>query len=242
MIFFHSVSVERGKRHFKRVVMRDVNWRIAPRSRVVILGHRLSGVEVMPGLISGMAVPTSGWIERRGSFSPAKGFLKYGFDSLYQLVSRLSRLYQVDPKDVREFVEEGVQRRDLFHVKPQFIPLQLQKQLNVLLVYAFPFDYYLFGNPPSLGGEGRFEVFCQRAYELRCRQAGIIVIANSTKNVRGLGEGVMGAVLYRGDLTLYEKFADAASVFNSLPPEHNKLEIADSVEEEDPDSELDILL
>ncbi len=239
MIFFHDVTVERGKRHFKRVIMRDVNWRINPRAKVVIFGHRLCGVEAMPGIISGMAMPTSGWIERLGSVSPTGGFLRYGFDSLYQLVSRLSRLYQVDPKEVREFVEQGLERRDLFHVRPRFIPPQIQKQLDVLLTYAFPFDFYLFASPPNFGRGGHFGTYCRRAHELRCRQAGLIVVANSTKNVRGLGDDVMGALLYRGHFTLYANLEDAILVFNSLPPEHNKLDAIESVENDELDSGLD---
>src|SRR6478736_1783917 len=107
MIILNSVSKVTGKRQFKRVVLEDVNWLIRPRTQVVIIGHRLSGAPMLLNIIAGLALPTSGWMERRSTVSVPGGLLRYALrDTGHQLIARLSRLYRVDAKEINEFMIE----------------------------------------------------------------------------------------------------------------------------------------
>lgn len=167
--------------------------------------------------------------------------MRFGFGTTHQLVERLSQLYGVDPKDVTEFIAQGMDRRDIFDVSPRMLPVQLRKQLTTILTYAFPQDFYLFWHSPVPLGEGRFQTFCQRAYELRSRQAGVIVTTSSSRIARSLGNDMMGALIYHGRFTLYNSLVDAIAVFDSLPPEHHSSSPKDRQEQQENEEDFDLM-
>jgi capsular polysaccharide transport system ATP-binding protein len=232
-----------GRHDFKRLVLDNVNWRIEPRARIVILGHRMSGADILPDLLAGTVLPTSGWVERRAVVSMPGGLLRYAQDNLQQLIGRLSELYRVDPRDVTEFIAHGLERNDIFDVSPRRLPQLMWRQLGTLLIYAFPCDYYLFVNSAVPPGEGRFQTICRQAYEARSKQAGIIIKTNSSKVARRLGEDMMGALVYKGTVTLYRSIMDAAAVFDGLPPEaHEDPLDLQGEQQADAEGEFDLLV
>ena len=220
-ITLNSVSHETGRKQFKRLVLEDVNWLIKPRTRVVILGPRNSGASALLEIIAGLTLPTSGWVDRRAIVSvPGGGLLRYSrHDTTRQLISRLSLVYDVDPKEIVEFVTSALERSDLLDIPTRQVPVALRQQVSTALTYAFPCDFYLFSSASVGGGEQRFQAFCQRAFELRSRHAGIIMTTNSGKSARRFGNDMLGALVHQGQLTLYRRLSDAITVFESLPPE-----------------------
>lgn len=220
MIALWSISKMAGRKQFKNLVLQDVNWIIGPRERIVLLGHPNSGAPALLDIIGGLTVPTSGWVERRATLSVPRGLLRYGgLDTPRQLISRLSRLYQMDAKEVTDFVAAGLGRSDILDLPPRATPGQFKQRLNMILTLAFPFDFYLFHSPPGAGSDRRFEAFCEKAIDLRSRESGIIVRASSSKIARRMNSDMMGALVYQGSLTLYRRLADAIAVFDCLPAE-----------------------
>lgn len=221
MIALNSVSkiVSRGR--FRRTLLEDVSWVISPRSQVVILGDRHSGAQTLLGLIGGVVWPTSGWVDRRSTTSIPGGLLKYAReDKIHQLIARMSRLYSVDAREVSEFLALGLGQRDFLGAAIQSLPGPIRQQLGILLNYAFPVDFYLFDNA-VIGNnfDRRFRSFCEKALELRSARAGIIMLAANSKVARRIDREMMGAVVYRGTVTLYKRLEDAIMVSESLPPE-----------------------
>ena len=150
------------------------------------------------------------------------GLIRYAKrdDTTYQVIGRLSQLYRVDVKDVCDFLIEALGRRDFLMQPPRSLPVELRQQLTSALIYAFPFDFYLFPGTSTVGGsDPRFRTFCERAFELRLKEAGLIMMASSGKSARRVGGEMMGAIVYQGTLTLYRQLSDAIAVFESLPPE-----------------------
>jgi len=223
MIVLNSVSKSVGRRQFKRVLLEDVNWAIKPRTQVVILGGRHSGAKALLNIIGGIDLPTTGWVERNAKVSIPGGVFRYMLsDTTHQLIARLSRLYHVRAKEINEFVMEAVGRRDILSVTPHSLPAVIRQQLSIALIYAFPYDYYLFESTAIVAGNDmRFRAFCEKAFELRSKEAGIIMTASSGKAARRVSGDMMGAILYHGNLTLYERLSDAIVVFESLPPEED---------------------
>lgn len=221
MIILNSVSKTISRGRFKRVMLEDASWIIPRRARVMILGHRHSGASALLKIIAGTMLPTSGWVERRATTSIPGGLLRYvRKDTTSQLIAQLSRLYRVDPKEVREFIEHGVGQSNILNVPPRSLPAEVRQQVGILLNFAFPFDYYLFESTTiGTGTNRRFQAVCEQVYELRARRAGIIMLANTGKVARRVGGDMMGALVYKGSLTLYEKLADAIMVLESLPAE-----------------------
>ena len=219
-ITFNSVSKEIGKRRFKRLVLEDVNWTIEARSRVVILGPRNSGASALLQLIAGMELPTTGWIDRRAVSSVPGGLLRYSrHESMRQLITRLSQVYRVDPKEVAAFMAKALDRQDLLDTPTRLLPVVIKQQVSKALTYAFPCDFYVMNNASIGIGDDRFQTFCQRAFDLRSKQAGVIMLSNSGKSARKFGDEMMGALVHQRRLTLYKRLSDAIAVFESLPAE-----------------------
>lgn len=238
MITLNSVSYSVGKARFARVLLQEVNWAIKPKQRIVILGHTASGARALLDIIGGVTFPSSGWIDRRARVSIPGGVFRYAKrgDTTYQLICRISQLYRVDVKDVIAFLIEALRSHDFLAQQPRSLPGALRQQLTSALVYAFPFDFYLFQGT-SLGGgsDSRFRTFCERAFELRTEHAGVIMMASSAKIARRISGEMIGALVYRGNLTLYRKLSDAIAVFESLPPE--EVIEDDPTQEREPDNE-----
>ncbi len=142
-----------------------------------------------------------------------------GFGTLRTLIERLSILYNVDPLEIGEFVESALQRRQLLDVPVKRFPPLLRRQLSYALMYAIPCDTYLFDGAISGGGGAAFRTFCQTAFNLRRKEAGMIVGLTSSAAGSMFDDSTAGAVLYRGRLTLYRHLSDAMAVFDALPPE-----------------------
>ncbi|WP_425065264.1 hypothetical protein [Reyranella sp.] len=226
MIVLNSVSKTISRGRFKRTLLEDVSWAIEARTQVVILGDRHSGAPALLNIIGGLMLPSSGWVERRSTTSIPGGLLRYvRHDTTHQLVARLSRLYRVDQKEITDFVAQGVGRRDILNVPPRSLPAQVRQQVAILLNYAFPVDFYLFESTSiGVNTDRRFQLFCERAFELRSSHAGIIMLASTGKVARRVSSDMMGALVYRGSVTLYKRLADAIMVFESLPPERPSAE------------------
>ncbi len=238
-ITFNSVSKEIGRRVFKKLVLEDVNWTLEARSRVVILGPRNSGASALVQLIAGMELPTSGWIDRRAVVSIPGGLLRYSrHETMRQLISRLSEVYSVDPKQIADFTIAALKRRDFMDTPTRMLPVTLRQQASRVLTYAFPCDFYVFNNVSTgVGGDERFQAFCQRAFDLRSKQAGIVMLSNSGKAARKFGDEMMGALVHQRRLTIYRKLSDAIAVFESLPPEESVAEEELNAERPTPEEE-----
>lgn len=220
MIVLNSVSKEIGRGAFRRLVVDDVTWTIPRRAQIAILGHRGAGVSQLLEIIAGTSLPTTGWVRRQAKTSLPSGYLRFaGFGTARALIDRLSILYNADPREIAEFVETGLQSRQVLDVPLRRLPPMLRRQLNFVLIYAVPCDMYLFDGNIVGGGSPAFRAFCQRAFNLRRKEAGMIVAVNSSHAASTLDKSMTGAILYRAKLTLYEHLSDAMAVFDSLPPE-----------------------
>lgn len=220
MIVLNSVSKEIGRGTFRRLVVDNVTWTIPRRAQIAIFGHRGAGVSQLLEIIAGTSLPTTGWVKRQGKTSLPSGYLRFaGFGTARALIDRLSMLYNADPREVAEFVEVGLQSRQVLDVPVRRLPAAVRKQLNFILIYAVPCDMYLFDGNIVGGGNPAFRTFCQRAFNLRRKEAGMIVTVNSSHAASILDKSMAGAILYRAQLTLYEHLSDAMAVFDSLPPE-----------------------
>lgn len=238
MIALHSVSKKIARGHYRRTVLDDIRWKIAPRTQIVVFGNR-SGLSVLLNVIAGLSHPSEGWVERRATLSVPRGFLRYaGRGTARQLIERLSPLYNVHPREVAEFIEAGLQDRRVLDTPTGQLPSGLKQQLNLALTYAIPCDFYLFNGAIQAGRDAAFQAFCQSAFSLRSREAGIIIALKSGRSVPSLDRDSMGAILYKGKLTVYESLSDAKAVFDALPPEPDFPNQAGGAQDEEEEDDL----
>ena len=237
MIVLHSVSKEVGRGRFRRTIIDSLSWKIPWRSRIVVLGHR-AGVSILLNIIAGLSQPTAGWVERKATISMPRGFLRYaGSGTTRQLIERLSPLFNADPHEVADFIEDALKDRRVLDAHVRLLPLVLKRQLNAALTYALPCEFYLFDGAIVAGRDPAFRAFCQKAFSMRCQEAGTIVALQASHLALSLGGNSKGAILYKGKFTLYDQLTDAIAVFDSLQPEEDIPNQALIEQEEEPEEE-----
>ncbi|MFN4016068.1 MAG: hypothetical protein ACK4JB_12090 [Reyranella sp.] len=241
MITLHSVSKVIGSKRFQRTIARDITWSIEPRSKLVILGHRREALSVFLNMIVGVTVPSEGWIERTGTFSMPGGFLHLSMGRTPRhLIDFLAPLYRFEPSQVADFVEACVKYDRLLDIPIAQLPLVLRRELNMVLIYAIPCDYYVFDGSPEGGGRNEIRALCRRALNARSEKSGVIIGTGSARTAKILGPEANGAILYQGSLTVYRYVEDALAVFEGLEPEETIPR--ESMEEEHEGEEYDLIV
>jgi len=219
MITLHSVSKEIGSKRFRRTIAKDITWTIRPRSKTILLSHQRQALTVFLNMIVGVAIPSEGWIERKGTLSIPGGFLHLAKGrTARNLIDFLAPLYRFEPADVMGFVEACVGYPRLLDTPIKQLPSVLKRELNIALIYAIPCDYYIFDGSPD-SGRTEMRTLTRRALRARSEQAGVIIATGSSRTARILGPEANGAILYHGNLTIYRQVEDALAVFESLEPE-----------------------
>lgn len=216
----------------------DVTWTIERRSRYVILSSQPESLAVFMNVIAGLSLPTEGWIKHQGRISPPGGVLRYsaGGNPL-ELIRLLSRLYQFDAKQVLDVVTATVKYEGLLRTPVAQLPSVLKRELNFVLTYAIPCDFYFYGRPRGCRPE--FQKVGQQLLERRSSEATMLLGTGSEHVARSLGSDAKAAILYRGSFTLYERLDDALAVFAQLDPEPAFSN--EALESEAAEEELDLL-
>lgn len=218
-IKLYSVTKIVGPKRFQRTIARNVTWTIEPRSKYVVLGHQGDALAVFANVIAGLSVPTEGWVKREGKISPPGGFLRYSAGGTpLELVRLLAPLYQFDAEQVLDFVAAAIRYDRLLRTPLTKLPVPLRRELDFVLTYAIPCDYYFFGGLPK-GSRPEFQKFCLQAVARRRSEASMLILTASERTARSLGSDTKAAILYRGNFTLYEQLDDALVVFEQLEPE-----------------------
>lgn len=236
MIVLHSVSKELGRGNLRKLVLNDISWQIPARARVVILGQKGAGKSTLLQVIGGARYPTSGWVERKGAVCAIAGLTRSRETALTsrQLASRLARLYRADADEVVRFVGYFAEMERVMDAPIKALPQNIRQRLNYALAYAIPFDFYLFDG--AIGGrKGAFSERCQKAFDLRCRQAGVILMTANTRFAERF-DGTAG-ILHQGRIRLFPTVDQAVSVFKALPPPEPDARLYASEDETDDERE-----
>ncbi len=194
---------------------------------------------VFLNVIAGLSVPTQGWIKHEGKISPPGGFLRYSVGGTpLELIRFLAPLYQFDAKKVLDFVTETVKYDRLLRTPLEQLPPVLKRELNFILTYAIPCDFYFYGRPRGCRSE--FQKVGEQILARRSKEATMLLGTGSELAARSLGPDAKAAILYRGSFTLYEHLDDALLVFSQLDPEPALSN--EAPESEAPEEEFDLLL
>lgn len=216
MIALHSITKELGRGKHRKVVLNRISLYLPPRTRIVILGQKGTGKSTLLQIIHGGRYPTSGWVERRGSVCSVNGLVQIkGPSTPYQFATRLAHLYRVGADELLQFVADFADFRDLMNAPIKSIPKPMLSRLSYALAYGIPFDFYLFDGNVG-GAKDRFGERCRAAFEMRCRDRGVIL----TTAIPKIAEGFDGraAILHEGHLHLFPSVVEALAAYKTLPP------------------------
>lgn len=194
------------------MILDEVDWTIAPGSRVVIFGQAGAGKTTLLNLIRGTSVPTRGWLERRATVSPAPGLSRFGkgFLTPRSLIERLCPLFDVDSSDLCRFVEQFTAPHTILDTPLRSLPSPDRQALNLALFYGVPSDFYLFDGR-ILAAKGHLGDRCRAAFRQRGQSAGMILTTDNPETGREFGG--LGMLLHRGRLTSFGSAAEASAVF-----------------------------
>lgn len=221
MIKFNRVTKLVGRKGHRRCVLRQVDWTIPARSQLALLSVDPSDCTTFLSVISGAQLPTSGWVDRRGTVIHAAWIRKLasGNATPRQIVYNLAKIYRAEARTLMSFVDEYAGLGNLMTVPVRFFPRHLRVRLGVTLIYAIPADFYLFDGKLQLG----FPDMKARYFELfaaRRSQAGMIISTTQSKVARDFGGEI--AILHEGSVYLADHPEDAIAAFDVLLAEYRK--------------------
>lgn len=175
---------------------------------VALLGRNGAGKSSLLRMISGAMLPSSGKILSTGTISWPVGFAGSFNGELTgeQNCRFVARIYGVDTDELLHFVEDFAELGDHFHLPIRTYSSGMRSRLAFGLSMAIPFDTYLVDEISAVG-DAAFKAKSNRIFNERMSNAGAIVVAHSMSMLRENCQS--GAVLERGQLTLYADIEDA---------------------------------
>jgi capsular polysaccharide transport system ATP-binding protein len=181
MIRLQDVNKSYGTRSGPVHVLRNINLAVDHGERVGILGRNGAGKSTLIRLISGAEFPSSGVIERGMSVSWPLAFggafqgSLTGFDNL----RFICRIYDVDPTDKVEFVEEFSELGIYLREPVKTYSSGMRARLAFAISMVIEFDCFLIDEIIAVG-DARFHEKCHRElFEQRGDRAMIIVSHNA---------------------------------------------------------------
>jgi capsular polysaccharide transport system ATP-binding protein len=180
-----------------------------------LLGVNGAGKSTTLRMIAGSELPNSGKVRRSVRVSWPLGFAG-GFHPLMtgrENVKFVARIYGADVRKVLLFVEDFSELGDYMDVPVKTYSSGMTARLAFGLSMAIEFDCYLIDEITSVG-DTRFQARCKKAFDIRRRNADLIVVSHSMATIKDYCES--GAVIVDGQLMMFESVDKAIEMYNRL--------------------------
>lgn len=190
----------------RRRILDDVHLTIPTDRRIAVFSSVVHDLPIVIRLLSGLSLPTSGFVTRSAGISFPIGSWG-GFNlrlTARQNIEHVARMYDQNPSVVVEYVSTiaDLDRDKLAKMLGTFTGPQ-RWRLNCILAYSLPFEVYLHSSDLSrararnmLGRKGL------ALLEARAQTSGIIIPSRNLKGARLICD--MGILAHNGSLHLIE--------------------------------------
>ncbi|MFC0810866.1 ABC transporter ATP-binding protein [Paracoccus panacisoli] len=177
---------------------------------VALLGRNGAGKSTLLRMIAGTALPSAGRIISDGTISWPVGFSGsfHGELTGAQNVRFVARIYGVDTDELVDYVEEFAALGPNYHLPFGSYSSGMRSRLAMGCSMGIDFDTYLVDEVTSVG-DSDFREKSQRVFMDRVQNASAVVVSHSMPMVRRLC--TMGAVLDRGQISVFDRIDDAIS-------------------------------
>ena len=215
MIQLNEVSKSFYTSGHREVVADAITATIPGGRRMALLGRNGAGKSSLLKMIAGTLEPDSGSIEATGTISWPVGYSGafHGELTGAQNVRFIARVYGVDTDELIAFVEEFAELDHYFHLPVRTYSSGMRAKLSFGVSMGVAFDTYLVDESNAVG-DAAFRLKSKRYFMDRMSRSGAIVVSHGLKLVRELCD--CGAVLEKGQLTLYDNVEDALDHHNAL--------------------------
>lgn len=214
MITFHNVSKSYRAGEGRNYVLRNFSGEL-PQKNIGILGAKGSGKSTFLRLVSGQMLPDSGSITRRGRISWPLGFagILNRMMSGAENTRFIARIYDEDPEEVMEFVEEFSELGTAFRMPVSSYSPSMRAKLAFSASMAIAFDTYLI-DEIAAAGDAQFRAKCFRMFEERLEKSSIIMVSHAVRTIRDYCE--TGGIIAGGELVLYDDLRDAVVAYRNM--------------------------
>lgn len=204
----HGVTRSFGRFKARNDVLRGVDAVFERGRHYAILGARGSGKSVLMKLLSGLDLPTTGSIERRGAISLPVGVIGLIANRRTPrgLIEYFAALYDGDAREMAAFVAALTGMPDELDMDLRNLDSGRRSRLYFALGYAIPAQVYLFDNLFAVGDSAQRALY-ERAFMERRKSAGSIFATSDTRVVERVAEHAL--VLRDGRLHAFSSVADA---------------------------------
>lgn len=193
-----------------RSLLSNADLQIPSDRRVALLCESKADSSQLIDLLSGVILPTSGRVLRKGRVSFPAGFTG-GFDPALSVrfnVAHAARLYDADVESVVEFVRTIADLGDAFDKPLAMLPTLIRRTIAGIVALAIPFDQYVLAFQPkgSIKGDRLIDKYLALLMA-RAKSCGIIVPVTNLSSVRVLCDSAL--VLHEGHLLLFDDLEQA---------------------------------
>jgi capsular polysaccharide transport system ATP-binding protein len=216
MIIFDEVSKSFPTRAGRRVILENCSLDFPTGYSVGILGRNGAGKSTLLRLLSGVDLPDSGRITRRGRVSFPLGFASTFREEVSGRgnVRFVARLYGEDERRVEEEVAEFAGLGSYFSMPVRTYSSGMKARLAFGLCLAIEFDVYLIDEVTAVG-DADFRMRCRDAFNKRMASSDVIMVTHDLNTMREYCD--LGAVLADGRLELFDDLRSAISAFQAMP-------------------------
>lgn len=214
MIEFHNVTKAFRNARASKIVLRNFTGEFPFGRNIGLLGANGAGKSTLLKMIAGSQYPDTGRIRRHVRVSFPVGVLGFkGTLTGRENCRFVSRVYGVHSRSVERFVEEFSELGKYFDMPISTYSSGMKSRLSFGLTMALEFDCYLLDEAFSVG-DGLFKARADALWESRTKNSNLIVVSHSPGTIRRYSD--FGAVLSKGQLTLYDDIEDAIKHYEDI--------------------------
>ncbi len=205
------------KRGLRVDVLTDLNASFEPGRSVGILGAPGSGKSTLMKILSGAMRPSAGRIHRgsRASFIVGAGMTIDRKLPVREVIAFFARLYGARSRTIIDFVADFGELGPVLDQRLERLSKDRRSRLSFTLSYALPFDIYL-ADEALVGGSQDFQDRCSALINERRKTSGLIFTTSKIRKVEAFAD--VGALLHRGELTVFPTVEEAIKVYEALNP------------------------
>lgn len=215
MIVLDNVSKDFRTQSGRKTVLRNVSLAFPEGRNVGIFGLNGAGKSTLIKILAGAEAPDRGRVIRQGLVS-----FPLGFDSCFhhgltgrENVKFISRVYGLDVEATVEYVEWFAEIGAYFDMPLSTYSSGMRSKVAFGTCLAVDFDVYLVDEITEVG-DSRFRRKAFQEFQKKMLHADIILVSHNMDTIRTYCD--VGAVLYDGDLTLYDSLDDAMLRYKAL--------------------------
>lgn len=212
MIVLDNVHKTYDTRQGTRTVLEGINLRVAKGEKIGILGRNGAGKSTLIRLISGAALPSSGYIHRGISISWPLAFGGAFQGSLTGLdnLRFICRIYGADIKAAIPYVEEFSELGTYFREPVQKYSSGMRARLAFAISMAVEFDCFLIDEIVAVG-DSRFHEKCHVELFEKRKDRSMIIVSHDPSYIRTHCD--RAAVLVAGKLHAFDQVEDAFTFY-----------------------------